>query len=107
MKFKTVMITMALSALLAGSAIAQDGPPGRPPRPDGPDGRDRDRGPGRDGDRPGMGGFGRGDDGDGFPLPPQMRMFQAYLTVVEQSARISRDASTSGMAAVAMAGDLL
>jgi 2-iminoacetate synthase ThiH len=55
-----------------------------------------------------MGGFGMGrGDGDGFMLPPQMRMFQGYMMMVEQSARMSRDASTSGVAAVIMAGDLM
>jgi hypothetical protein len=116
MKLKAVIVGMALSAIVAGSAIAQEGPGpgGRGPRPDGPEGRDRDgRGPGGDrdrdrDDRPGMGGFGMGrGDGDGFMLPPQMRMFQGYMMMVEQSARMSRDATTSGVAAVIMAGDLM
>jgi hypothetical protein len=123
MKLKAFIVGMALSAMVAGSAMAQEapGPGGHGPRPDGPEGRDgrgpggdRDHGPGRDGDRdgdrPGMGGmgmgFGRGD-GDGFMLPPQMRMFQGYMMMVEQSARMSRDESTSGVAAVIMAGDLM
>ena len=109
MKFKAAMICLAFCAMIAGNVLAQEGPgPGRPPRPDGPRDRDRgDRGPERDGDRPGMGGpFSRGGD-DGFLLPPQMRMFQGYMMMVEQSARLSRDASSSGVAAVIMAGDLL
>ena len=48
-----------------------------------------------------------GGDGGGFMLPPQMRMFQGYMMMVEQSARMSRDPSTSGVAAVVMAGDML
>jgi hypothetical protein len=113
MKFKALITGLALSAIVTGSAIAQDGPPGRPPGPDGPGMRDRgpgdrDRGgpPDRDGRDGRDGYFGRGG-GEDFMLPPQMRMFQGYMMMVEQSARMSRDASTSGVAAVVMAGDLL
>ena len=110
MNFKGMILGLAFFGLVAGSALAQNGPgPGGRPRPDGPEGRDRDRGPG---DRGGMGGgmdgpMGRMDGDGGFMLPPQMRMFQGYMMMVEQSARMSRDPSTSGVAAVVMAGDML
>lgn len=112
MSFKGMILGLAFVGLLAGTVLAQDGPPGGRPRPDGqgdrPGDRDRDRGPG-DRDRgPGMmDGPMMGGDGGGFMLPPQMRMFQGYMMMVEQSARMSRDPSTSGVAAVVMAGDML
>jgi hypothetical protein len=112
MNVRGLIVGLALCALVAGSALAQDGPgSGRPPRGEGPEGRDHDRGPGdRERGPGGMdGGFGRGD-GDGMGmgmLPPQMRMFQGYMMMIEQSARMSRDASASGVAAAVMAGDLL
>ncbi len=109
MKFKGMILGLALVGFVAGSALGQDGPPGgrQHPGAQGDRGGDRDRGPG-DRDRgPGMDGPMMGGDGGGFMLPPQMRMFQGYMMMVEQSARMSRDPSTSGVAAVVMAGDML
>ncbi len=109
MSFKGMILGLALVGFVAGSALGQDGPPGgrQHPGAQGDRGGDRDRGPG-DRDRgPGMDGPMMGGDGGGFMLPPQMRMFQGYMMMVEQSARMSRDPSTSGVAAVVMAGDML
>lgn len=109
MKFKGMILGLALVGLVAGSALGQDGPPGgrQHPGAQGDRGGDRDRGPG-DRDRgPGMDGPMMGGGDGGFMLPPQMRMFQGYMMMVEQSARMSRDPSTSGVAAVVMAGDML
>ncbi|HMB94511.1 MAG TPA: hypothetical protein VKK61_00580 [Tepidisphaeraceae bacterium] len=98
---KNLSMFVALMLLLSAvPAFAQDGPP-PPPNDQGGPGM---RGPGGPG-----GGFGGGGPGM-RPPPPDMQKFEmlrGYLDLVDHFARLSRDSTAAGVAAVVSANDLL
>jgi hypothetical protein len=104
--------SLLLLAALAVGAVAQERPPrpddrgdgaSRPGRPDGPRGGG-DAGP----DRPA-----RPEGRPDAPRPPgspdmqRFEMMRGYLELVDRFARLSRDPTTAGVAAVISAADIL
>jgi hypothetical protein len=116
MNRKWMTAAMCLNMAGASMATAQDrpkppgggdrggdhrdgGPP--PPPPDGAGGG-RPGGPGGRGGPPGGPGMGRPDGAGG-----QIGMMRGYLDLVEGFSRLTKDASTAGVAAVIQANDML
>jgi hypothetical protein len=114
-----------------GDRAPDDRGPGRPDRPPRPQGGPGLGGPGMGGPGGGMGpgmggpgmggpgmgapggrggyggGFGGGADGWNDPRMIKFELMRGYLDVVDRYARLAHDPSTSGIAAVVAAGDIL
>lgn len=100
------------SLLVIGSTLFPAQAQDRPPRPDDHRGGDRhdERGPGGGLDGGVGGGPDARPDGSRPPMSPEMRRFdmmRGYIDVVDRFSRLSRDPTTSGIAAVIAAADLL
>jgi hypothetical protein len=110
------LYALIATLLLASTTFAQQPPPpaegGQPPPREGAGGPPP--GPGRRGPYDGSGPRGEGPrdvvgprDGAGDPRMQRFELMRGYLDLVDRYARLAHDSTSSGIAAVVAAGDIL